>query len=122
MATYKSKQITAPAIAVPVLDAKTRLVLDADFTEHDAIVEALINAATQMCQAYSGHNLMQHTVRFYFDAVPATIQLHDAYPVISVTEIKYLDVNGDEAVLDAADYVVDLIADPVTITRHNNHR
>jgi uncharacterized phiE125 gp8 family phage protein len=112
-----SKLLTTstPGLALDLDDTKKRLILDDGTTDHDAIVTAMIRAATDACEAYSNHAFMQRTGSLYLDVVPTFIYIHDAYPLIEVAAIKYLDEFGNEQTLSTDHYRIDLKADPVVI-------
>lgn len=112
----KTTQQTTPAVAVLVADAKTRLGLDADFADHDNMVTAMLAAATATVEAFTGRQFMQRTVRFWFDLMPSTIILFDAWPVVNIAGGGYIEPDGTIKELDLNTLTTDLVADPAILT------
>lgn len=113
---------STPAIAVDLANTKLRLVLDDDFTEHDAIITEMIHGATALCEAYSGHQFMQRNVRMWFDDVPVFALLYDLHPVVAITAAGYVDADGNTQVFDMANCTIDLVRDPAIIRINNSPR
>lgn len=112
----KVTQQTTPFAATTVAELKTRLGLDADFTDHDAMLTAMLAAATNTIEAYTGHTLMQRTLRFWFDTPPTKILFWDAHPIVAINACGYIDQQGDTQTFDVAEMPTDLVADPATLT------
>ena len=112
----KITQQSTPATAVLTADVKTRLGLDADFTDHDTMLDAMIAAATKTIEAFTNHQFMQRTLRFWFDTPPTKIIFWDAWPIIEITACGYIDANGITQTFNVAEMPTDLVADPPTLT------
>lgn len=101
------KVITA-ASAEPIALAEARLQckVDADDTSFDAVLTALITAAREFAEHYTGRALAEQTLEGAMDAFPACGGAFDLPlpPVASITSIKYTDENGIEITLDAGRY------------------
>jgi len=103
--------LTVPSTDRPVSLASAKLHLRVgDGEEEDFLIRALIAAATEYVENFTGRALISQTWIEYFDAFPACISLKKS-PAVSVTSIKYLDSAGDEQTLPAADYTVDVITE-----------
>lgn len=113
-------QITAQpsGYALSVDDVKAFLAIDS--TAFDDQLQQLILAGTTAVENATGRKLLTQTVAEYFDAFPR--QFHYGHklrllwaPVQSVTSIAYVDTSGDDQTWDAANYDVDLVAEPASI-------
>ncbi len=99
------KLITAPiALPVALADAKAHLRLDT--TSDDAMVAAMIGAATEAAEHYTGRALMAQTWEIALDAFPAALEL-TRIPVASVVSIQYADVAGVMQTLSPTAYALD---------------
>lgn len=90
--------ITAPAaLAVSLIEARAHLRLIG--TDDDALVTAMIGAATESAEHATGRALMVQTWEAGFDAFPAWVGVSTAIeltrvPVQSVTSVTYIDSAG----------------------------
>lgn len=91
-----------PVVATEVIN---HLRLEPD-TSEDALLDALRVAARQRVEAATGRVMLTQTWDLTLDCFPCVIRLPYP-PLISVTSITYLDVDGVSTVLDTSDYVVD---------------
>jgi uncharacterized phiE125 gp8 family phage protein len=98
--------ITAPAeLPLTVLEAKAHLKETSD--ERDAEILALIHAATDHAENYTGLRMVDQTWEMVLDEFPSAFGL--LKPLLSVTSVKYLDVNDQEQTLPSTEYQVDLV-------------
>ncbi len=98
--------ITAPA-AEPLTLADAKLHLRVEHSADDDLITALIQAAREGAEHLTGRALITQTWERVLDAFPAAeIELGRA-PVLAITSVKYIDPNGDEQTMDAADYSLD---------------
>jgi len=73
----------------------------------DDLVDALITAARESAQIYTGVAIASQTYQLALDAFPAAdIQL-DVWPVSSITSITYVDQNGATQTLASTEYGLD---------------
>lgn len=96
---------TEPAISLT--EAKEHL--REDGSDQDNVIEALVLAATDAVQQYTGRALLDQTYDFYLDEFPTDggpIELPRP-PLIEVVGVFYRDSAGDEQEWDAANYIVD---------------
>lgn len=94
-------RITPPA-ALPVsLDlAKANMRVDGD--DMDALITSWIKGVVAALEHEIGQCLIEQTWRVMVDSFPAALEL--PHPVMSVTSVKYFDVDGTEQTLDPAAY------------------
>jgi uncharacterized phiE125 gp8 family phage protein len=106
--------ITQPEPVVTVLEAKAHLRLEADITDEDEIVEAMVAAATAnldgpggwLGRALGAQTLELRTDRFY-DCRDPYFRLPLPFPpLIGVVSVKYDDPDGAEQTLDPGVYTV----------------
>lgn len=107
--------ITKPAdepITVAAVKERLRIDEDAD----DDLLAAYLRGCVARIDGPSGigYAMMTQSWRLTLDAFPHTICLPGA-PIKSVDAIKYIDTDGAEQTMDAADYRADLDGDPVRI-------
>lgn len=105
------KIITPPA-SEPVLLADAVLHCRIDGTEENALVTALIVAAREYCEKYSGRAYITQTIRASFDGWPVFPVRLPRPPLASVASIKYYGEDNTEYTLDAAAYYVDTDSEP----------
>ncbi|MCA3254935.1 MAG: phage head-tail connector protein [Alphaproteobacteria bacterium] len=94
--------IAASPLAIDLAAAKSWVKLEADETEHDDDLTALIRAAQSVVEHATNVLLMRREVTFRADAFPKarSIELLRG-PVHEITAVKYLDSAGDEQTLDS---------------------
>lgn len=98
--------ITPPAQpALSLSQARAHLRVSHD--DEDAMIADLIAAAAAMIEGPDGIGYALHpqTWRLTLDAFPARLRL-PLRPVTGVSEVRYLDTEGDERVLDEEEYHV----------------
>ncbi|MCK9504702.1 MAG: head-tail connector protein [Porticoccaceae bacterium] len=105
--------VTQPAFEPVTLDeakAHLRVTHDAE----DDLITALITAAREAAENYTHRALCEKTLEYYCDAFPCQIVLPQP-PVQSVTSVKYIDRDGIEQTLDAAEYQTHIQNEPALI-------
>lgn len=105
--------VTAPT-AEPVSVGEAKLHARIDEAADDALVQALIVAAREMCETYTRRAFVTQTWKMFLDAFPdgAEIELPRA-PLIGVTHIKtYDDADAETVFAAAGNYFVDTAARP----------
>lgn len=113
------KLITAAAnYPVTVTEAKAHLRVD--FTDDDALIGALLAAATAHAERFLGRALVDQIWELTLDEFPDAELEIPLPPLIEVVSVKYDNAAGDEQTLDAADYVVDVQSEPGWIVPANN--
>jgi uncharacterized phiE125 gp8 family phage protein len=106
--------ITPPAVEVFTL-AQAKAHLRVDFTDEDALIQALIVAARQYAEGpsgFTGRAFVEQTWELVIDEFPDAEIKIPMPPLQSVTSIKYDDGAGDEQTLDPSLYYVDDVSEP----------
>lgn len=98
------KLITAAQDA-PVTLIEAKLHLRIDSTDEDALIGAMLFAASEVAEQKTGRALMPQTWELSLDDFPASFVL-TRVPVASVTSIKYTNTAGVVATLDAGQYTL----------------
>lgn len=107
--------ITAPAVEpITLAEAKTFCRVDPDLTVEDALITELISAARRQLEVETGRAYAVQTVRAVFDRFPLGRKFLPVprFPLISVDSLTYIDSDGAEQTVDAADYRVETGAMP----------
>lgn len=98
--------ITAPSVEpVTLAEAKSHCRIDADITEHDGLLELLIQAAREQAEHETGRALITRVLQM-LEPVTYRLQLRKP-PFISMTSVAAVDDAGIETALTGADYSVD---------------
>lgn len=92
---------------MPVTMDEARAWLRLGAADEDALVERLIGAVTNMCEAFTGQWLLARDEAEVLTVRRQTARLA-ARPVVAVDMVARIDTGGDEVVLDPADYRVDI--------------
>jgi uncharacterized phiE125 gp8 family phage protein len=108
------KLITAPTNK-PVTTSAMEAHLRSDLSDEITIVNAYIGAITEKAETYTRRALMTQTWELVLDEFPKCGIVIPLPPLQSVTSIKYLDDNGVEQTLSAADYKIDTDTEPARI-------
>jgi uncharacterized phiE125 gp8 family phage protein len=103
------KLTTAPS-TYPVTLAEAKLHCRIDVANDDALVNALITAATEQADHMLGRALMPQTWTLTLGTFPDAIEL-TRVPVASVTSVRYYDTNGTQQTLSPSLYSVDTADD-----------
>jgi uncharacterized phiE125 gp8 family phage protein len=84
------------------------IVKTGDVTEDD-LISALITAAREYCEGFTGRALATQTLEAYPQRFPRVNEIElPCPPLQSVTSVKYTDSDGDETTMTAdTDYIVD---------------
>lgn len=88
-----SLKLITPASALAVSLAEAKLHLRVDGTDEDALITAMITAATETAEQITGRAIMPQTWALTLDEFPAVIEL-TRVPVASVTSVTYVDTAG----------------------------
>jgi len=103
--------ITPPA-AEPITLQEAKIHLRVDDSEEDTSISMAIQTARQEAEHMTGRALITQTWERVLDVFPAgAIQLGNP-PIISITSVKYLDVNGVEQTLAGSAYTLDAVKMP----------
>lgn len=99
------KLITAPT-TYPVTLAEAKLHARVDLADDDALITALIVAATEMCEQKIGRAIMTQTWQLTLDAFPEAFEL-TRVPVQSIASLTYVDLAGATQTLASNLYSLD---------------
>ncbi len=76
-------------------------------------IESYITVARDMIEGHTGRRLINQTWNYYLDRWPISNTLKIPYaPLVSVSSVKYTDVDGVEGTLSTSDYDVDINSEP----------
>jgi len=115
-----SQLVTAPT-CYPVTLAEAKAHLKVTWSEEDAIIYALIRAATEKAEQYTGRKLVYQTHKLFLEAWtgddPNRYFTGGFYlpwgTLQSVTHIKYTDTDDDQETWDSStEYEIDTDSDP----------
>lgn len=110
--------VTGPAIA-PVSRTDVKAHLRVEHTGDDSLIDLYIGAETAYAEDFTGRVLVSQTWDYYQDAFPLECEPQfirlPLGKVTAVSAVYYLDANGAEQTLDAANYDVDLASVPARI-------
>ena len=101
-----SLKLITPATVLAVSVADAKLHLRVDTSADDALIEVMIQAATELAEQITGRAITRQTWELTLDAFPATCFALTRVPVASVTSLKYVDYDGTLQTLDAAQYTL----------------
>jgi uncharacterized phiE125 gp8 family phage protein len=97
---------TAPASELITL-AEAKLFLRVDHSLEDDLINFLIKASRQECEAYCSRSFASQTYQLYLDNFTSSIINLPRPSLVSVTHIKYYDYDGNQITVSASDYFVD---------------
>jgi len=112
---FALRQTAAPA-AEPVTLDETRNHLRVEHDRDDVLIEQQIASARDYIEGETGRQLITATWLLAFDAFPSTVIRIPKPPLQSITSVKYYDGDGVQQTMDAADFQVDVYAEPGRIT------
>ena len=92
----------APPTELPVSLALAKANMRVDGNDMDALITSWIKGIVAALEHEIGQCLIEQTWRVTADSFPAALSL--PHPVMSVTSVKYFDVDGVEQTLDSAAY------------------
>lgn len=105
----KTKLIIAPTDEpVTLLDARKQCGLDADITDDDTLLAALIESARAHAEHMCQRAFLPQTWEVALDAWPCANRIALPMPnLISIVSVKYIDGAGAEQTLSASAYTLD---------------
>lgn len=109
---WSLRQTIAPAEPLVSL-AEAKLHLRVEHDAEDALIERIVEAATERAEVMQARAYVTQTFRLTLSRFPAGRILRLPRPPLqSVSEITYLDTDGTEQTLDSTSYRVDADAEP----------
>lgn len=100
----------APA-SEPVTLVEAKLHLKVENTADDDLITSLIKTARQWCEGYQNRSYITRTITLKTDRFPNVFRLPRPQ-LLTVTSIKYIDLNGVQQTLAASVYDLDLYSQP----------
>jgi uncharacterized phiE125 gp8 family phage protein len=98
-------QLITPHIDLPITLDGARMQLDELGTDKDPLINTLIASAARYVEDHCRISLMPQLFEERMDAWPKDNKWEvRKYPFISISSIKYIDLDGDEQTLDPAGY------------------
>jgi uncharacterized phiE125 gp8 family phage protein len=103
---------TAEPVSVSEVKANARIDIDDD----DTLVARKITAARELAEVYIKRSFVTQTLRLTLDYMPGWMFYLPRPPLVSVTTVKYIDVDGVQQTIPSSDYIVDAYSHPGRIT------
>lgn len=114
-----SIEVTSAPAAYPVTLTELRTHVNQNHTDDDTYLTALLAAATEYAQKYTGLYFITQTLKVRLDEFPENCNRNQIVlplaPVQSITSLKYLDTTGTEQTLSTSLYGYDLTSLPPRI-------
>ena len=109
-------KVTTPPSTEPITltEAKLQCRVEADMTDDDSLITSLVKTAREYCENVQNRSYITQTIKLTLDDFPDVIYVPRP-PLISVTSIKYIDVNGVQQTLNSSVYKVDTESEPARI-------
>lgn len=116
---FTLEQTTAPATE-PITTAEAKSHLRVDISDDDTLIDNLVTAARLHVERITNRSLITQTWKYYLDGVfPNLIRLPRG-PIQSVTNIKYLDIDGAEQTVSTDVYRVDTVSEPARVVEEED--
>lgn len=113
-----TREVTVQPTTDPVTLDEVRDQLVIEHQDDDAWLKAKILEATVRVQEFASKACIEQTMKLRLDGWPSSGEIRlPRPPLISVTSIQYVDVDGNTQTWSSANYVVDAVAEPARITR-----
>lgn len=112
------QQVTFPSTTIITL-AEAKAQCRVTSTDEDALIMDCIRAATSLVETRIDTYLQSSTFVAYFDNADDDLWIWK-YPITSLDSVKYIDTNGSEQTLSAANYSSDITDSParIKVTTH----
>jgi uncharacterized phiE125 gp8 family phage protein len=107
--------LKTPALTEPVTLAEAKLHLRVDHDSDDTLILALVQAARESVESYTGRTLVSSSYYGYADTVDAYGWELTKCPVTSVTAITYKDENNAAQTWAATNYILNSTRTPARI-------
>lgn len=96
-------RISGPSVEPVTLD-EIKTILEIDYDEHDASIEAMISAAREKLERRCGRSFVDQTWEYRTDAFESRLEM-PLRPVLEIVSVKYIDEDGDEQEVDGSEYI-----------------
>ena len=107
-------KVVTPATSNPITLTEAKTHLKVDTTADDTFITNLIRSATSSAQEYTNRFFIATTIQQVGDKWEDISNLFKS-PLLSVTNIKYVDTSGSEQTLNTDIYFVDDVNKPARI-------
>lgn len=111
---YQALQIVRAPYVLPITLAEAKLHLRVDNTEEDSLVSALIEAATNFCENWTGRKFISQQLDVYFSSFSKKLEIPFP-PCISIDGVFYINQDGSEIELDESAYSARIMSQPAAI-------
>ena len=112
----KRKLTVAPATSViSVADAKARLAIET--TEDDALIQVMINSATDFCEQYTGRYLISQTAEYSLDDLQTDLKYLEipSHSATNILLVQYIDESGADVTLGSQEFFIDYEGMPLRV-------
>lgn len=117
-------KVTTAVATEPLTATEAKLHLKVDTSDDDTIVTALITAAREFSEHYTGKAFAPVTLEMALDCFPYDADDGDADegidldmpPVASITHVKYTDIDGVEQTITSTNYALSTYGTAARIT------
>lgn len=100
--------VTTDATAEPVTAAEMLVWLRLDDTSQNTMIEGIITAARDAVESHTHRAIAKRTFKQSLSGFPSNDCIELLFPpLVSVTSVKYYDLDGTEQTIDASNYIVD---------------
>lgn len=113
-----TRTVAATLQALTLEEAKAQCRVDS--TDEDALVVGYVQAATEMCEVYTGRGLLTQSYTVVVDGWFDVLWLPMAAPLQSITSVKYYAPDGTLTTLASSYYLSDTVSEPGRIMRAPN--
>ena len=105
--------LTAPPSVEPITLAEAKVFLRVDISNDDALIVALVTAAREACERFTGRVLVTQTWTLFRDNWPgrAAVEIPRP-PLLSIVHVKTYDDTDTATVWAASNYFVDTASEP----------
>ncbi|MHA1599899.1 MAG: head-tail connector protein [Alphaproteobacteria bacterium] len=112
--------LTAPPSVEPVTIAEAKAFLRVDISDDDALIAALVTAAREACERFTGRALVMQTWTLFRDGWPgrAAIEIPRP-PLLSIVHVKIYDDTDTATLWPAGSYFVDTASEPGRLIARN---
>ena len=105
--------LTAPPSVEPITLAEAKVFLRVDISNDDALIAALVTAAREACERFTGRVLVTQTWTLFRDDWPGRAAVDiPRPPLLSIVHVKTYDDTDTATVWAANNYLVDTASEP----------
>ncbi len=112
--------LTAPPSVEPITLAEAKVFLRVDISNDDALITALVTAAREACERFTGRVLVTQTWTLFRDNWPgrAAVEIPRP-PLLSIVHVKTYDDTDTATLWAASNYLVDTASVPGRLIARN---